>query len=320
MAQTLESLSNKALSLSLSLPDLEQVSLFAAITKGHAELVKALVYSGADPDKELDGLSPLCAAILNGKAQVVEVLLGKGGANPLAMSQDGTCALVTATIVSGQFPEGPDILRKVQVACGQLGLLLAQSGTGDITAVRRLLGQGINPNHHIAYATRVPLVEAAAEGHTACVNALIAAGCNVNVIVGKSKPTSALVMASARGHLPTVDTLLKHGAVVDYVSDPRHTACTALSWAVLYKRVEVVKRLLQAGADPNYQAQHGDTPLHLAVERGSVELIVILLKHGANPELASRSGYSPRRLALARGKSRVIKAIAAASEALPHRA
>ena len=46
--------------------------------------------------------------------------------------------------------------------------------------------------------------------------------------------------------------------------------------------MEVVEKLIQAGADVNEQTEMGWTPLHLASENGRVEVITALLAAGAD--------------------------------------
>ncbi|MGE0360353.1 MAG: ankyrin repeat domain-containing protein [Vicinamibacterales bacterium] len=73
-------------------------------------------------------------------------------------------------------------------------------------------------------------------------------------------------------------------------------AMTALDRAVIDDRVEVVRALLEVGADPNLRwSSHGDRfPLQQAIESASyglhprhrTEIIAMLLRHGADPDAA----------------------------------
>lgn len=63
------------------------------------------------------------------------------------------------------------------------------------------------------------------------------------------------------------------------------SGCTALIAAIRYGNVEIIKRLILAGADVNAIAPCG-TPLSIVTEMGSKDTIKLLLEQGADPELA----------------------------------
>jgi ankyrin repeat protein len=55
--------------------------------------------------------------------------------------------------------------------------------------------------------------------------------------------------------------------------------------------IEIIRRLLSAGADPNVQDKwFRETALHVAAERGDAEVVRLLLAHGANPSLRDCDG------------------------------
>jgi hypothetical protein len=63
---------------------------------------------------------------------------------------------------------------------------------------------------------------------------------------------------------------------------------TLLTTAALCGHVELVRLLLERGAEVNQANDYGDTALEYAVERGHEEIVPILLTSGADP---SRKGY-----------------------------
>jgi ankyrin repeat protein len=60
---------------------------------------------------------------------------------------------------------------------------------------------------------------------------------------------------------------------------------------------EAVRALLEAGAEPNARQQGGFTPLHAAARNDDAEMVAQLLAHGADPALETDDGRDARALA-----------------------
>ena len=61
---------------------------------------------------------------------------------------------------------------------------------------------------------------------------------------------------------------------------------TALHWATMSNRTDIIERLLHEGADVNRQTRYiKDTPLHLAAPSNKTEAIRLLLDNGADINL-----------------------------------
>jgi uncharacterized protein len=71
----------------------------------------------------------------------------------------------------------------------------------------------------------------------------------------------------------------------------------ALYFAAIGGHVDVAQRLLAAGADVNAQAEAA-APIHGAVMGKNVEMVRLLLDHGADPALKDYAGRDARALAL----------------------
>ena len=88
-------------------------------------------------------------------------------------------------------------------------------------------------------------------------------------------------MTAARtGSLATVKTLLAHGAKVDAKDEARGQ--TALMWASAEGHVDVVQALIAGGADVRAHLASGFTPLLFAVREGHLDVVRALLKAGVD--------------------------------------
>jgi len=56
---------------------------------------------------------------------------------------------------------------------------------------------------------------------------------------------------------------------------------------------DVVKVLLESGADPDAKNNGGHTPLHAAAYRGHLNVASLLLEHGADPCVTNKDGDIP---------------------------
>jgi hypothetical protein len=109
-----------------------------------------------------------------------------------------------------------------------------------------------------------------------------------------------LGLAAFFGHRAIVEFLLKNGADVKATARNAQKV-TALHGATARRDVQIVKLLLEAGADPNARQERGFTPLHDAAANGSEPLTELLLNHGARADAKTDDGKTPADMALERG-------------------
>ena len=91
-----------------------------------------------------------------------------------------------------------------------------------------------------------------------------------------------LLHFAAIGELDDVQSLLFHGADVNYVREG--VGATALYFASREGHLDIVKTLLENGANTEISTKDGDTPLYAAAFGGHLEVVEFLLSVGANIE------------------------------------
>jgi ankyrin repeat protein len=110
----------------------------------------------------------------------------------------------------------------------------------------------------------------------------------------------AVGLAAFFGHLESARTLIAAGANI-------HAAATnafkvqAIHAAVASRNLDIVRAVLEAGADPNAAQQHGFRPIHEAGNNGNRELAELLMRFGADPSLKNDDGKTAISLAREKG-------------------
>lgn len=102
-------------------------------------------------------------------------------------------------------------------------------------------------------------------------------------------PADQLVLAAQDGNKAAALKLIDQKVDVNV---PSGDGTTALHWAVFHSDVELVDRLLKAGANANAKNEFGATPMSEAAAAGDTGVIEKLLKTGANPDSPGPDGQT----------------------------
>ncbi len=224
---------------------------------------KALLKAGANPNGLTErGISPLSLAIANGNAAMVKLLLD-AGANANQLEPSGETQLMMA----------------------------AQAGV--LPVVQLLLAKGAQVDAREKNFDQTALMYAARAGHAEIVSALLAAGANANVATKVGATPEFIKPNSVPGFGFGVG-ILRGGVPADRGRrEPTPGGMTPLLYAARHDRLEVAKRLVQAGADVNAKEANGIWPLLMAISNDNVAVAHYLLGKGSSVNGQDWYGRSP---------------------------
>lgn len=184
-------------------------------------------------------------------------------------------SLVASLIVAASAPSGLPIVRAQAETSGNA--LFAAIQRGAAGEVERLLPTGANAN--VVDADGVPaLMAATVFADAAMVDVLLRHGADPN----KPGPAGATALLWAVPDMEKVRLLLAGGANVNARSE---TERTALLVAASYPRtVNLLRLLLERGADLRAMDRGGSTALSLAIRSADVEVVQFLTERGLDPK------------------------------------
>lgn len=292
---------------------------------------------------EHPGWSPLYAAATNGHVKVTQYLLDLG-ANPVPFEVSGRyhdenflgwikeiddrghdeVAGLLRDAIANRY--GPPV---------DEGDLHQAARDGDTVGARALLDEEPARVRQADVIGCTPLHWAVERGHLPVVRLLVEAGANVDARRGDGRTPAlvavfgfhrywrredkpdilqvlldsgaeySLLIAAAVGDAKRVREMLRSDSSSVNTLDP--VGRRPLSGAVENENSEIVRMLLEAGADPNARELlcGGGLSLRVACARGEADAVALLLDYGANPELGMDSGGACIEIAIDGGHDRV---------------
>lgn len=238
---------------------------------------------------QVDGTTALHWAANHDDAATVKALL-TAGANPNVTNRYGITPLAQACengneeIIELLVKAGADV--NAPHAEGETPLMTA-SRTGNPAAVKVLLDAGADINAAEEWRGQTALMWASAEGHNEAVKVLLSRGALINAkskvfdftalrpkpgSVGMNFPRGGftpLLFAVRQGKMNVVKTLIDAGADVN-LPDPDGTS--ALLMSIVNFHYDIASYLIDKGADVNAADTKGRTALYAAVDMKNVDI------------------------------------------------
>jgi N-acyl-D-amino-acid deacylase len=221
--------------------------------------LKDILHRGTPPDvRTRDGTTPLMVAALHGSAEMVELLL-EHGADTRAVNQRGVTALLW--------------------------------GARDADKVRLLLGRGADPNARSDLGNTPLMVAAGSPAGASAVAHLLAHGADIEP--SNKAERTALELAAMGGDTQTVRLLLAKARELGKLEKVIHDAGPSVALAANYGFHEIVKLLLDHGADPNRSNGSRGHGLNTALLAGKPDIARTLIMHGVELDARSQPGDTP---------------------------
>ena len=251
--------------------NVDRTGLYIASSRGYADVVRSLADRGADLDTICEDYSDiylddvkwtsLHLAIYK-KHRDIAILLLERGANTEILSSFGQTALYIA------------------------------SSHGYTDGVRSLIDHGADVNaicedydEHGNNVKQTPLHVAIYKERRDVAQLLLERGANTEILSSFSQ--TALYMASSRGYVDGVWSLIDHGAdpnmiCKDYDEHGDNVEWTPFHVAIYKERRNIMILLLKRGADTETRSSRDETALYMASHCECADIVRQLISHGAD--------------------------------------
>ena len=255
--------------------------ILAAYWAGAAE-VKELLARGADPNAKNDsGVAALIPATDNLESTR---MLVEAGAEVNARTEAGDTALIVAAQRAGGARVVEYLLDKganLKTATNDGATALHRAAEcGDVDVLKLLVDKGadVDAQRKNPFGGQSPLASAVVFGHGTAVRYLLSKGAKANI------GDAGLSRAVFQGNVEIVKALLEAGVEVKNRGNQAFPGfggfepILALACFSYNADPQIVRMLLDRGADPTAKSQQGQTPLELARERGYEDVARLLVQ------------------------------------------
>ncbi|KAK3613548.1 hypothetical protein LTR22_028112, partial [Elasticomyces elasticus] len=275
--------------------------LFAALTNGHRDAVRALLQQDEDPDAEDvtthlqfgKGLSfrkdhtPLLWAIEHEYETLAERLIISTDVDPDSADQKGQTALLLAAgkgyerVVDLLAARVVDIDIRDKADRTPLSYAIEQE---QVSVTRMLLHRGANIEA-TSGSSLTALLWTARNGKEIMAQLMLDRGANIEAADNDGK--TSLISAAQHGNKPVVQLLIDRGANIEAADSGSKTA---LVWAAICGKETTAQLLLDKRANVEATDIDGKTALIWAAQNGKETLVKLLVDRTAKIEAADKDG------------------------------
>ncbi|KAG6368663.1 hypothetical protein INS49_002876 [Diaporthe citri] len=262
-------------------------------------MVEMLLQQGADPEGRSGPRNtlPMHIEAGGGSAEVVKLLL-ENGASVETRDDNGTAPLLVACDV-GCFGAAELILKTLpaheDLNSYKPNFLLAAVRQGSYKTTEALLRRGVSPDCYDEDLSALGL--AALNERLDLCKLLLEFKADPNFAHHDSM-RPPLMIAAADGNLDIATLLIRSGADVNKAWKKENLVRQSLGFAAWHGHAEIVRALLDNGADPNAVDERDWTALLLAAGEGHIEIVRLLCAHGAGLDLGGGpAGNTPLHVA-----------------------
>jgi ankyrin repeat protein len=223
-------------------------------------IISKLLSGRADPNIATnDGLVPLCFAH---DSQNIKLLVEEGQAN---------------------------INHKSPIDTSTPLIMLLSNPKCRTDAIKTMINANADVNYEMKDGTR-PIFYACLRGHQEPVSLLIKAGAEYSDLVHKQTGQNLMLIAASRGYFDIVRILIQNNVDINYKSpNGMHT----MFYAVHMGHEQTITLLLNLGLDVNIKMHELQvTPLHVAVMSGRPNIVKLLLENGADISATDNRGFT----------------------------
>ncbi|GFX74022.1 ankyrin-1 [Trichonephila clavipes] len=275
-----------------------------AVQNNDFEMAQVLINNGAEIDADSDsGLTPLCLAVRNNNKEIVKILL-KYGADINAKKS----LPLSSAILFGLNNIAAILLENEETDIHYRGidgnsLLHIASKQGNCFIVETLLARGADANAITLQNGISPLHCAADAGYVEIVKILLKSKAKINAV--SNDGLTPLHLAALKGHTSVVKLLLENEANAKITDNENRNS---VEIAVANGNVEVAKFLLQEKIfHINDKGNCGFSLLHIAAQEGNLNVVKYLIDHGADVNSENDAGSKPIHIAAREGHKDIVE-------------
>ncbi len=265
----------------------DETALYHACARGvDVEIIKSLLDAGADLSiKDKDGFSPFYAAVDEENIEIVKYLLTRGADVHELNGVNNLTALFPAAnngnldIANVLIDAGININAKDNEG---LSAIYEAFDNKQIAMIKFLISKGADVNNQESEKGMTMLHEAIINGLTDIAKALIDAP-DIDLNKKNKAGYASLYMASESNNEDIVKYLITHGANLEEPNGKPTVQATALHAAAYLGRLNIVKVLLAAGANPEIKSAENRNALEYASMKNRQD-VVAYIKYWMTPK------------------------------------